>query len=286
MRNSTLKLIRSSIYYLFLLLLLSACGSKNTSKTTSANTNKEPETPTEVSDLARDEPKESQVAASPEEDSHAPSKVEDQPTVELVEPKVMYSMEAPSDASENEKKDFKVVLSVDSTMYLGQSGMMEVWIGEEDVDVSFSKGMTQDEKIMSSSIGKFAKITPLAPDFEITAHATNICYKIDPNGSEVRFTLKPKDEGTYKVSADIELFETEDCTGVSVPKTAKSLSVFVGVDMKKEISKKVHELESVVWDKFKIFWVALMTLIFSAAIYVIRKYIKNKTGYEEGPPTS
>lgn len=208
---------------------------------------------------------------------------QDQPPVEFMVPEVSHSVESPSDAPIPEKKDFKVVLSVDSIMYLGQSGIMQVWIGEEDIDVAFSKGMTQDEKRMSSSIGKFAKITPVAPDFEITAHSTNLCYKIDPSGSEVRFSLIPKDEGNYRVSADIELFETEDCTGISVPKTARVLSVAVGVDMKKEISKKVHEMESVAWDKFKIFWIALMTLIFGAAIFVVRKYIKNKTGFEEGP---
>ena len=40
-----------------------------------------------------------------------------------------------------------------------------------------SKGMTQDEKTMSSSIGKFAKITPVAPDFEIIGNTAKVCYK-------------------------------------------------------------------------------------------------------------
>lgn len=209
-----------------------------------------------------------------------------QPMMDIVEPETSENMSLPEFDEESEKKDFKVILSVDSLMYLGQSGMLQVWIGREDVDVSFSKGMTQDVKTMSSTIGKFAKITPFAPDFEIEAISTIVCHKIDPNGSEVSFGLVPKDEGNYRVSANIDLFETPDCTGISVPKTAKVLSVFVGVDMKKEISKKVHEMESVAWDKFKIFWVALMTLIFGAAIFVIRRFIKNKTGYEEGPSDS
>jgi len=210
--------------------------------------------------------------------------VDTEPVMDIQEPEVQYSIEAPLESAPvATKNDFKVVLSVDSIMYLGQSGLMQVWIGGEDVDVTFSKGMARDQKIMSSTIGKYAKITPFAPDFEITAIHTNVCHKIDPNGSEVRFGLVPKDEGHYKVSADIDLYETEDCSGISVPKSAKILSVAVGVDMNKEISKKVHELESVAWDKFKIFWIALMTLIFGAAIFVARKFIKNKTGYTEGP---
>ncbi len=51
--------------------------------------------------------------------------------------------------------------------------------------------------------------------------------------------------------------------------------------MKKEISKKIHWMESEAWDKFSVFWIALVTLIFGAAIYVIRRFIKNKTGYED-----
>ena len=211
---------------------------------------------------------------------------EPESVLDIQEPKVYHSVPSPSPIIDDEKKDFKVVLSVDSVMYLGQSGLMQVWIGSEDAKVDFSDGMTQDATTVSSTIGKFAKITPFAPDFEIEAMNINVCHKIDPNGSEVRFGLVPKDEGNYRVSANIELYNTEDCTGISVPKAAKVLSVAVGVDMKKEISKKVHELESEAWDKFKIFWIALMTLIFGAAIFVIRRFIKNKTGYDEGPTAS
>ena len=209
-----------------------------------------------------------------------------QPVMDIQEPKVYHNVPSSSPIIDDEKKDFKVVLSVDSVMYLGQSGLMQVWIGAEDAEVAFSDGMTQDATTMSSTIGKFAKITPFAPDFEITAMHTKVCHKIDPNGSEVRFGLVPKDQGHYRVSANIDLYDTEDCTGVSVPKAAKVLSVSVGVDMNKEISKKVHELESIAWDKFKIFWIALMTLVFGAAIFVIRRFIKNKTGYDEGPTAS
>jgi len=234
---------------------------------------------TEVAKQKSSEVTQKQDVVTAAEDNEAPH-------MDIKEPEVMYSVESPSSAPILDQKDFKVALSVDSIMYLGQSGTMQVWIGSEDVEVSFSKGMIQDETVMSSSIGKYARITPFAPDFEITPVSTNICHKIDPGGSEVRFGLVPKDEGRYSVSANIDLFDTEDCTGISVPKTARVLSVSVGVDMKKEISKKVHELESVAWDKFKLFWIALMTLIFGAAIFVARKFIKKKTGYEEGPPTS
>lgn len=199
------------------------------------------------------------------------------------EPEVSFSMQAPFDEDLAERKDFKVVLSVDSMMYLGQSGLMQVWIGEDDIDVGFSKGMSQDESMIPSSLARFAKVTPYAPDFEVKALLATLCYKTDPSGSQITFSLIPKDEGSYKVTAAVELFETEDCTGISVPKSVRALSVSVGVDMKKEISKGIHKMESIAGDKFMIFWVALITLLFGAAIFVIRRYIKNKTGYEEGP---
>jgi len=216
-------------------------------------------------------------------DNAVPDEVE---IIEIEEPKEYYSVPPPAaDAVVADKNDLKVVLSVDSVMYLGQSGMMQLWLGSQDVQLTFSEGMAQDEKEIPSSVAQYAKITPYAPDFEIKALSTTVCYKIDPSGSEVRYSLTPKDEGHYKVSANIELYETEDCTGVSVPKTARALSVKVGVDMQKEISKGIHQMEKIVWDKFKIFWLALITLIFGAAIFVIRRFVKNKTGYEEGPPT-
>jgi len=144
-------------------------------------------------------------------------------------------------------------------MYLGQSGMMEVWIGEEDIDLTFSKGMVQDQKSIASTVGRFAKITPYAPDFEIKALSATLCYKIYPSGSEVRYSLIPKDEGDYKVRSDIELYETEDCTGISVPKTARVLYVSVGVDMSKEVSKRIHKMKEVAANKFMTFWIALVT---------------------------
>lgn len=179
--------------------------------------------------------------------------------------------------------NYKVILSVDSVMYLNQAGLMQVWIGNDNVDVPISKSMRKDEKKMSnvSPTVQYARVTPIAPDFDVESVTSTICYKIDPGGTEILYSMKPKDEGNYRVSASIELFEREDCTGISIPKTALPLSVFVGVDMKKELSKKMHILEEDAWEKFHIFWIALMALIFSALIFVIRRFIKKKTGFEE-----
>ena len=77
--------------------------------------------------------------------------------VEILEPEVSFSVESPKEPIILERKDFKVVLSADRNMYLGQSGIMEIWIGEEDIDVALSKDMNQDVKRVSIRCEKIYK---------------------------------------------------------------------------------------------------------------------------------
>ena len=177
--------------------------------------------------------------------------------------------------------DYKVILSVDSSINMNETGMLHVWIGSTGVDVNFTQGMTQDETTIPTSIGKYAKITPVAPDFEVENLTEDKCHKIHPSGSEVRFLLKPKTTGTYNVSANIEIYEAIDCNGTSVPKTSETLSVTVKVNTKKEVKKGLKKLGEIVWEKFTSFWGALITLIFAVLLFLIRRKIKRKTGFEE-----
>lgn len=177
--------------------------------------------------------------------------------------------------------DYKVILSVDGNIDMNENGVLVVWIGAPDVKVSFPEDTLQDETIIPSSTGQYARIIPFAPDFEVESFAKDKCYKIHPSGSEVRFSLKPKATGTYNVSVNIELYETSDCTGASVPKTSETLSVIVEVNTKKVISDKVNTLGDIVWEKFLKFWGALVALIFGALLFLIRRKIKKKTGFEE-----
>lgn len=178
-------------------------------------------------------------------------------------------------------EDYKVILSVDSAINKNETGILQVWIGASNIEASFSPGMVQDETMVPSTIGSYAKITPVAPDFEIEYLTEDKCHKIHPSGSDVRFLLKPKMPGTYKVSANVEIYKANDCNGASVPKTSKMLSVIVDVDTKKEISKKIQELLNIIWDKFLSFWGALMALVFAALLFVIKRKIKKKTDFDE-----
>ena len=148
------------------------------------------------------------------------------------------------------------------------------------VKVSFSQGMAQDETIIPASIGQYAKIIPYAPDFEVSPSEAE-CVEIHPSGSEVRFSLKPKKSGNLKVSADIKLYGNGDCTGTSVPKTAATLSVLVKVDKKKVAANKLEELGTVFWDKFLSFWGALVALLFTLLLFLIKRKLRRRTGFND-----
>ena len=183
----------------------------------------------------------------------------------------------------NEKnflEDYKVILSVDSIINKNETGILQVWIGAPHIKVSVSDGMTHDESVIPAKIGDYAKITPIAPEFEVKKTSEEKCYKIHPSGSNVRFLLKPKMTGTYKVSANIEIFEGTECTGTSIPKTSEILTVTVDVNTKKEICKKTNELLNIVWEKFTTFWGGLITLFFTVLLFLVRRKIKRKTNFE------
>ncbi|KGL64011.1 hypothetical protein [Polaribacter sp. Hel1_85] len=179
------------------------------------------------------------------------------------------------------RNDYIVILSVDSIININETGMLHTWIGLPNAKIEFPEGQVQDKTSIPSTIGQYAKIKPIAPDFEISGYTPGKCHKIHSSGSEVRFSIKPKSEGTYSVSADIELYDNSKCEGTPVPKTAKTLSVSVKINKEKEFSNKVTELKNIVWDKFILFWGALIALIFSTIIFLIRRKIKKKTGFEE-----
>lgn len=177
-------------------------------------------------------------------------------------------------------EEYKVELAVDENFCLHEKGELRVWIGAKDIEVNFEEGMAVDKTTIPANIGQYARITPYAPDFDIYP-AKRECVKIDPSGSDVRFTLTPKRKGNFKVSANIELFTSEDCTGASVPKTAKTLTVNISVDNKYVAINKLSELGNIFWDKFISFWGALITFLLAVVLFVIRRTIKRKTGYQE-----
>ncbi|HTO14357.1 MAG TPA: hypothetical protein VLZ83_01230 [Edaphocola sp.] len=183
---------------------------------------------------------------------------------------------------ETQFENYKVLLMAEKKVSLSKVCQLKVSIGlEKYLEVSSEKGMSRDSMIIKPKfIARSAKITPFAPDFDIMPTSEE-CIIIDPNGSDVRFSLTPKKTGIFKVSADVRLYETEDCTGKYVPKSPKSLMVDVEINKGETINHGLAEMLGVVWEKFMSFWGVLVVLLLSALLFVIRKYVKKKTNYDE-----
>jgi len=176
--------------------------------------------------------------------------------------------------------DYKVLLSVDDSIALGDSGRLLVWIGAVTSKYFASSGTVSDSATLPSDAGEYAQITPYGTGFTVSPK-TQECVRIHPSGSELPFTIKPTAKGEIIVNAKIELHQMEDCSDSPVPKTAADLKVTVYVDQAREKEKKKKEILDIAWDKFKEFWGAFMVLIFGLILFLLRKQFKKWFGYEE-----
>lgn len=212
------------------------------------------------------------------------SVVIEQPTV-VIDESVIEHIETPPPIASIEDNpilhdNFKVILAVDEEIDLNEIGELRVWIGELSKKINFGEGMVQDQNTIPTSIGQYAIVTPYAPDFEISPSVSK-CFIIDGSGSDVRFSIKPKTEGTFKVSANIEIFNSNACDGVLIPKTSETLTVAVKINSKHVIKTGAKTMLTIFWEKFLSFWGLIITLLFSVLFFVIRRIVKAKTGYDE-----
>ena len=170
-------------------------------------------------------------------------------------------------------EEYAAVIEVTDTIKLGSSGTLNVWVGKEKYIPKANKKMVRDTTSWYSYAGVFARITPVAKNFIIEPDEPTV-VKLDQTGSGVQYTITPQEKGEFEVSALIELFDNEECIGTPVIKPAQVLSVRVNVDYGDEIWKPV-------WSYFLRFWYAFVALFFGALFFVIRKFVKKKTGYTE-----
>jgi len=186
--------------------------------------------------------------------------------------------EAPSTI---DSEEYEVILDVDKNIELHKKGNFRVWIGLEEYAPKENGDMARDLTTMPSDLATYARITPHADEFEIEPDEP-ICVKLDPSGTAAMFSLIPQHKGTYKVSATVELFDNEECTGIPVTKTPDFLTVEVTVNNKVAAEDHAGELWSVFWEQFLKFWGAFVAVILGALIFVVRRFVKKKTGFSEG----
>lgn len=184
------------------------------------------------------------------------------------------SIKTPQPAKEPEAalEKYKVTLSVESTIKIpGPGGELRVWIGDPNVEPLPGVNMTASD-VLLPALGKTAKVTPFAPAFTIEPKAS-MCIKVDPSGSVVRFNLVPKKEGRYKVTAEVQLYESNNCEGAAVPKSAATLDVIVAVDKEVVKQDRIAKFISTAWDKLLEFWGAALAAIGAGILVLFRKQL-------------
>jgi hypothetical protein len=96
----------------------------------------------------------------------------------------------------------------------------------------------------------------------------------------VHFAITPKHTGTFNVGASVLLYETDTCTGAPVPKSAADLEVKVKVNPQGLLKYYLLQLWDVLWKGVLDFWGWLVATIFGLFIFLIRKKLKKRFGYD------
>lgn len=123
--------------------------------------------------------------------------------------------------------------------------------------------------------GRTAKITPIALGMD-TDPPTG-CLKIDPDGSEKIFQLKPRSRGRFQVGASVELFNSDDCSGTPVPKS----SDLITVEVKVGYASRFDELGAKAWQAFLDFWGQALALASALLLFLLRKKLSSWFGFSQ-----
>lgn len=156
----------------------------------------------------------------------------------------------------------------------GAEGMLSVWIGS-------AQNLPQEESGTASSTqslgmrGQTATVTPFAPDFDVNP-ASTVCERVVPSGSVVRFALTPKHSGDLTVGANVQLFDSADCSGIPVPKSTSLIRVQVRVCKLCYVRSGLASMGQATWSAFSHFWTWLLGVIFVTAAVLINRWRRRK----------
>lgn len=262
--NETLfSFVKRTLFAAFLIMVIVGCG---------------PSTPTEEEAVGSEE------IVVPTEDDEDNTTVVEEPEVGYSDEKDEGSSEVPivgsSPDSSASAKDYTAISTItQEKMTMEETNKLKIWIGEEKEAAKYkpkeNKEMAHDTVVFNSVNATYARITPNAPDFEV--EPKSIVVPIVPTGVEKTFTLKPIQEGTFNVSAEIELFKNEECIGVGYPVASGEVTIEVAVDNMGHFKKFLRRLGVEFGSQFEKFFAALLVILFGALTFVIRKFIKKKT---------
>jgi len=177
--------------------------------------------------------------------------------------------------------DFEANIDASKRIKLGDKGKLKVRISMKKHELEVDEDMKRKTiPLISAYTGAYARITPSADDFIISpdnpkliAYDNVAIVRVDSTGVEVQYTIIPQKSGKLNAGASIDLFDNRECTGDPLTINPNAL-IKVRVNYWKAIWDPV-------WEGFTYFWCAFVALVFGALLFVVRKFIKEKTGYSD-----
>lgn len=173
--------------------------------------------------------------------------------------------------SKENLNDYAAILDVTERIYKGHQGTLNVWVGKEKYMPEPNEGMARDATPLYS-VKAYALIIPHA-DGCVFNH-DSIFMPVDTAGSVAHFKMTPEKTGDIEVSAEVLFFDEDNYSKLPGHSATPVLHVKVRVDY-------WNEIWTPVWNCFKDFWGVFVALVFGALLFVVRKFIKNKTGYSD-----
>lgn len=176
------------------------------------------------------------------------------------------------------------VSATEKLHYPSDTGELRVWIGLKDEAPNTRPGFVENT-VNLKGMGQFVKIKPYFSGAKVKLDPSSpqdVCQKVSPTGTHVRFKFFPLEKGVVTAGADINMYTQEGCTDTPIPKLAESVSVQVDVDYFKLIMAPIDEMLSRTWKAFLDFWDKLLILVFGCGLFLVRKQLFEKFGFKEG----
>lgn len=174
--------------------------------------------------------------------------------------------------SEEDSDQYAAILEVTERMKVGGKGTAIVSIGREDcIKRKANQGMVRDTAFFYDPKA-YVLIIPHADSCVFTPES--VFMEVYEKGSSATFSITPKKADSIEVSAELLFYDDEKCSHLPKHDNTQVLKVKVSVDF-------WGFIWGTVWKFFKDFWGAFVALVFGALLFVVRKYIKKKTGYSD-----
>lgn len=176
------------------------------------------------------------------------------------------------------RQGYVVKAFADERLNLHDSGELRIWIGLANKAPLTVSGMRSQTNVLEE-ITQAAKVIPRVHGIDVEKKEGQ-CVKIKPSGSQVYFKLIPKKAGNAKVGAEIFFYDTDNCTGSYRPTLTETILIDITVNLWDVFFDFLRKLMETLTAQILSFWGALLILVSTLVLSVIRKKFKEKFGVE------